>query len=74
ELTAQLEEDETGMFLCTAHPPKFKESVEEILGGDIFIPEALASRADLPVLSKEFPDDFAKVRELLMALKTLCFY
>ena len=68
ELSKQLQEDETGLFLCTAHPAKFKESVEEILGRDIFIPEELASRADLPLLSKEFPVDFAKVRELLMSL------
>ncbi len=68
ELAKQLQEGETGLFLCTAHPAKFKESVEEILGRDIFIPEELASRADLPLLSKEFPVDFAKVRELLMSL------
>ena len=68
ELTKQLQQGETGLFLCTAHPAKFKESVEDILGRDIFIPEALASRADLALLSKEFPVDFAKVRELLMSL------
>ncbi|MFT6985630.1 MAG: threonine synthase [Psychromonas sp.] len=68
ELTKQLQEDETGLFLCTAHPAKFKESVEDILGRKIFIPEELASRADLALLSKEFPADFAKVRELLMSL------
>ena len=67
ELTNQLKADETGLFLCTAHPAKFKESVEEILGRDIFIPEALASRADLSLLSKTLPADFAKVRSLLMA-------
>lgn len=68
ELTKQLQEGETGLFLCTAHPAKFKESVEAILGRDIFIPEALASRADLALLSKEMPIDFAQVRKLLMAL------
>ncbi|PKG37866.1 threonine synthase [Psychromonas sp. Urea-02u-13] len=68
ELTKQLQEGETGLFLCTAHPAKFKESVEEILGREIFIPEALASRADLALLSKEMPVDFAQVRKLLMAL------
>jgi threonine synthase len=68
ELTKQLKDGETGLFLCTAHPAKFKESVEEILGRQIFIPEALASRADLALLSKEMPVDFAQVRKLLMAL------
>jgi len=68
ELSKQLQADETGLFLCTAHPAKFKESVEAILGRDIFIPEALASRADLALLSKVMPVDFAQVRALLMAL------
>jgi len=68
ELKKQLKEDETGLFLCTAHPAKFKESVEDILGRKIFIPEELACRADLALLSKEFPADFTKVRELLMSL------
>ncbi|WP_369434235.1 threonine synthase [Psychromonas sp. MME1] len=68
ELSKQLNDGETGLFLCTAHPAKFKESVEDILGHEIFIPEELASRADLALLSKEFNADFAKVRALLMAL------
>ncbi len=68
ELTKQLNTGETGLFLCTAHPAKFKESVEEILGREIFIPEELASRADLALLSKEMPVDFAQVRKLLMSL------
>ena len=68
ELTKQLKDGEIGLFLCTAHPAKFKESVEDILGREIFIPEELASRADLALLSKEMPVDFAQVRKLLMAL------
>lgn len=67
-LTQQLKDGETGLFLCTAHPAKFRESVEDILGREIFIPEALASRAQLPLLSKELPVDFSKVRELLLSL------
>jgi len=66
ELTNQLQEGETGLFLCTAHPAKFKESVEAILGRDIFIPQELASRADLALLSKVLPADFRQVRTLLM--------
>jgi len=68
ELKKQLKEGETGLFLCTAHPAKFKESVEQILGREIFIPEELASRADLALLSKELPVDFTRVRELLLSL------
>ena len=52
--------------LATAHPAKFKESVESILGKDIGLPKELADRADLDLLSKELPADFALLRELLL--------
>ncbi|MDI5419150.1 threonine synthase, partial [Salmonella enterica subsp. enterica serovar Kentucky] len=42
-------------FLGTAHPAKFKESVESILGETLALPEALAERADLPLLSHHLP-------------------
>ncbi|RJG51338.1 threonine synthase [Motilimonas pumila] len=66
QLEKQLQPGETGLFLCTAHPAKFKESVEEILGKDIGLPKELADRADLDLLSKELPADFAQLRELLL--------
>ncbi len=68
QLAYQLAEGEQGLFLCTAHPAKFKESVEEILQREIDLPKALADRADLALLSKEMPADFAQLRELLMSL------
>ena len=37
-----LEEGETGVFCETAHPAKFKEKVDDILGTDIHIPQRLA--------------------------------
>ncbi|PWD63935.1 threonine synthase [Pectobacterium parmentieri] len=67
-LRDQLQAGEFGLFLGTAHPAKFKESVEEILGKELDLPEALAERADLDLLSHYFPDDFAKLREFLMSL------
>ncbi|RYC41177.1 threonine synthase [Pectobacterium zantedeschiae] len=67
-LRDQLQAGEFGLFLGTAHPAKFKESVEEILGKELDLPEALAERADLDLLSHNFPDDFAKLREFLMSL------
>ncbi|WP_017222042.1 threonine synthase [Moritella dasanensis] len=66
-LAAQLGEDEFGLFLCTAHPAKFKESVEEILGRDIGLPQELADCADKPNLSVDMANDFAALRALLMA-------
>src|SRR5574344_770234 len=37
-----LKDGETGVFLETAHPAKFKEKVDDILGGDVEIPQRLA--------------------------------
>lgn len=40
-LTDGLSKDENGIFLETAHPAKFKETVEEIIGKPIEIPQPL---------------------------------
>jgi len=66
-LQAQLADDEYGLFLCTAHPAKFKESVEDILGRDIGLPKELADCADKPNLSVTMANDFAALREYLLA-------
>jgi len=65
-LRDQLQAGEFGLFLGTAHPAKFKESVEEILGQTLPLPEELASRADLPLLSHNLPADYAALRGLMM--------
>lgn len=67
-LRDQLQPGEFGLFLGTAHPAKFKESVEAILGKTLDLPEALAQRADLELLSHNFAPDFAQLRQFLMAL------
>jgi threonine synthase len=65
-LRDQLNPGEYGLFLGTAHPAKFKESVEAILGETLPLPKELAERADLPLLSHELPADFAALRKLMM--------
>ena len=55
-----LGEGETGVFLETAHPAKFKEKVDDILHTDIAIPERLAAfmkgeKQSVP-MSSEFED------------------
>ncbi|WP_323839704.1 threonine synthase [Photorhabdus africana] len=65
-LRDQLQESEYGLFLGTAHPAKFKESVEQILGEELPLPKALAERADLALLSHYLPADFARLRAFLM--------
>lgn len=67
-LRDQLKAGEFGLFLGTAHPAKFKESVEEILGQELPLPTALAVRAALPLLSHPMSADFAELRSFLMAL------
>ena len=65
-LRDQLQEGEYGLFLGTAHPAKFRESVEEILGQTLTLPQALADRADLPLLSHQMPAEFAALRKFLL--------
>ncbi|MGL5007476.1 MAG: threonine synthase [Plesiomonas sp.] len=64
-LAEQLQEGETGVFLCTAHPAKFKESVEHILNKEIELPPALAARANLPLLSEPMSADFSRLKQWL---------
>lgn len=65
-LGEQLAEDEVGVFLCTAHPAKFKESVDEILHLDVPLPGPLAKHAELPLLSINLPAEFARLRAFLV--------
>lgn len=65
-LRDQLQDGEFGLFLGTAHPAKFKESVEAILDQKLPLPEALAERADLPLLSHNMKGEFADLREFLL--------
>ncbi|WP_017345619.1 threonine synthase [Pantoea sp. A4] len=65
-LRDQLQEGEFGLFLGTAHPAKFKESVEEILGQELPLPKELADRADLELLSHKLSADFAELRAFLL--------
>ena len=65
-LRDQLQDGEFGLFLGTAHPAKFKESVEAILDQKLPLPGALAERADLPLLSHNMKGEFADLREFLL--------
>ena len=65
-LKDQLQAGETGIFLCTAHPAKFKESVERILNTELPLPEALDKHNKLPLLSDEMDADFATLRAYLL--------
>ena len=65
-LKQDLQPGETGLFLCTAHPAKFKESVERILDLTLPLPEALDKHNKLPLLSDEMENVFAQLRAYLL--------
>ncbi|TKE98336.1 threonine synthase [Vibrio kanaloae] len=64
-LEEQLQENETGLFLCTAHPAKFKEVVDDILGTDIELPGPLAKHAAMELLSEDLDNDFETLKAVL---------
>ncbi|CAM3715794.1 threonine synthase [Vibrio aquimaris] len=64
-LSEQLQKGETGLFLCTAHPAKFKEVVDDILGTDIDLPGPLAKHAAMELLSEDLANDFELLKDVL---------
>jgi len=64
-LEEQLQDGETGLFLCTAHPAKFKEVVDDILQSDIELPTPLAKHAAMELLSEELDADFDALKQVL---------
>lgn len=56
-LRSALHAGETGVFLATAHPAKFREVIEPVLGHALDVPERLAAMADRPVLSRALAND-----------------
>ncbi|GAB2636859.1 threonine synthase [Vibrio panuliri] len=64
-LEEQLAEGETGLFLCTAHPAKFKEVVDDILQSDIELPAPLAKHAAMELLSEDLANDFEALKQVL---------
>ena len=65
-LQEQLQPGEVGVFCETAHPAKFKEKVDEILGIDIDIPERLAAFMLGEKQSVNIPNDFEAFKAFLM--------
>ncbi|MDD6553173.1 MAG: threonine synthase [Prevotellaceae bacterium] len=61
-----LKKGETGVFLETAHPAKFKEKVDAILGTDIAIPERLAAFMRGKKQMIEMPNDFQTFKQFLL--------
>jgi len=66
-LESSLEDGEEGVFLCTAHPAKFLEVIEETLGIDVPLPPELEAVKDKEVLSSTIDGRFTALREELLA-------
>ena len=65
-LEESLKEDEVGIFLGTAHPAKFKESVDEILNTNLELPPELEACVNKEILSEEIDVDFTQLRSKLL--------
>ncbi|WP_283597833.1 threonine synthase [Photobacterium phosphoreum] len=70
-LEQQLAVGETGLFLCTAHPAKFKDVVDDILDTDLPLPAPLAKHNAMPLLSLEAENDFAEIKAILYSAQPL---
>jgi threonine synthase len=64
-LRESLQPGETGLFLATAHPAKFKEALEPVLGREIPLPPALREVAGRPVLAEGIPADVEVLKRRL---------
>ena len=67
-LKDNLKEGETGVFLETAHPAKFKEKVDAILSTDIEIPTRLADFMKGKKQSLEMAADFSAFKQFLLSV------
>jgi threonine synthase len=67
-LKRSLQPGEEGFFLCTAHPAKFMEVLEETLGIEVPLPEELEAVRDKEVLSSTISGDFTEFKRELLAI------
>ena len=65
-LAEDLQPGETGVFLETAHPAKFLQTVQSIIGDEVKIPEKLQEFMRGKKLSVPMSKDFASFKEYLM--------
>ena len=65
-LEDELEDGEEGVFLCTAHPAKFLEVMEETLDIMLPLPAELEAVKDKKVLSSTISGEFGELRKELL--------
>lgn len=67
-LQQHLKEGETGIFLGTAHPAKFKDVVDSTLGISMPLPDTLAQKAQLRSQTQLIDPDYSTLKELMLDL------
>jgi threonine synthase len=65
----QEHKDEKGLILETAHPVKFPDAVESIIGGKIEVPKSVNYLLDKKKNSLKINADFQQLKEYLMSAK-----
>ncbi|MCW5196646.1 threonine synthase [Buchnera aphidicola (Pemphigus obesinymphae)] len=65
-LKNKLKDDQFGLFLGTAHPAKFKKTIENILDITLPLPKKLAKINNLPLLSHNMLPNFSQLRKFLL--------
>jgi len=65
-LQSNLQADELGCFLCTAHPAKFLETIQHVLGIELPLPQELVTVKDKQVLSKSIAGEIAELKTILL--------
>lgn len=65
-LAQGLESNETGIFLATAHPAKFKETIEDCIGSSIQLPDKLADFMKKDKRSVFLQNDYNSFKKTLM--------
>jgi threonine synthase len=65
-LTLDQNNDSIGIFLATAHPAKFKESVERVLDQKILMPDVLQNALDKACLAKPLEADYEQLKVAML--------
>ncbi len=65
-LDDHLAADETGVFLATAHPAKFREAVEPVIGQQITLPATLFLFDKRTIVTEELPANYLEFKQYLM--------
>ncbi|VFP79141.1 threonine synthase [Buchnera aphidicola] len=65
-LKKHIQKTDFGLFLGTAHPSKFQNTVEKILSIKLKLPNSLQSRVDLKNFSHNMKPDFLKLKKFLL--------